>query len=83
MKQRPHILVCCPQAVASAWAKVVAGVSRGDFAPWGHQSAAAAWLADRAAGMLAMDMGTGKTFTALLALIKETLPLAFVDLTRG
>jgi len=83
MKQRPHVLVVCPQAVASAWAKVVAGVSRGDFAPWAHQSAAAAWLADRAAGMLAMDMGTGKTFTALLALLKEKLPLVFVDLSRG
>jgi SNF2 family DNA or RNA helicase len=83
LKQRPHILVVCPQAVASAWAKVVAGVARGEFAPWSHQSAAAAWLAARMAGLLAMDMGTGKTFTALLALLKENLPLVFVDLSRG
>lgn len=83
MRQRPHILVVCPQAVASAWAKVVAGVERGDFAPWAHQSAAAAWLAARMFGMLAMDMGTGKTFTALLALLRERLPLVFVDLSRG
>lgn len=83
MRQRPHVLVVCPQAVATAWAKVVAGVSRGDFAPWAHQSSAAAWLAERQAGMLAMDMGTGKTFTALLALAQGSLPLVFVDLTRG
>lgn len=83
MKQRPHILVVCPQAVASAWAKVVAGVSRGDYKPWAHQAAAAAWLAARMAGLLAMDMGTGKTLTALLALLGEPLPLAFVDLSRG
>ena len=83
MKQRPHILVVCPQAVATAWGKVVAGVERGDFAPWAHQSAAAAWLAARMFGMLAMDMGTGKTFTALLALLLERLPLVFVDLSRG
>lgn len=82
-KQHPHVLVVCPQAVASAWAKVVAGVSRGDFSPWAHQAAAAAWLAARMFGLLAMDMGTGKTFTALLALLNDTLPLVFVDLTRG
>ena len=83
LKQRPHILVVCPQAVASAWEKVVAGVARGDFAPWVHQTQAAAWLTDRLAGMLAMDMGTGKTFTALLALRKNGMPLAFADLCRG
>lgn len=83
LKRRPHILVVCPQAVATAWAKVVAGVARGDFAPWVHQTQAAAWLTDRVAGMLAMDMGTGKTFTALLALMQNGLPLAFVDLCRG
>lgn len=83
LKQRPHILVVCPQAVASAWGKVVAGVARGDFSPWSHQSAAAAWLESRHAGMLGMDMGTGKTFTALLALLKESLPLVFIDLSYG
>lgn len=83
MKQRPHILVCCPQAVAAAWGKVIAGTARGDFAPWAHQSAAAAWLTTREAGMLAMDMGTGKTFTALLALRASGLPLVHVDLSGG
>ena len=83
MRQRPHILVVCPQAVAPAWGKVVAGVARGDFSPWQHQTDAASWLADRHAGMLAMDMGTGKTFTALLALQASRLPLVHVDLSRG
>lgn len=83
MKQRPHILVCCPQAVAASWGKVIAGTDRGDFAPWAHQSNAAAWLTARADGMLAMDMGTGKTFTALLALRASGLPLVHVDLSSG
>lgn len=83
LKQRPHILVVCPQAVASAWAKVVAMAARGDLAPWAHQSAAAAWLAARLFGMLGMDMGTGKTFTALLALNAMRMPMAFVDLSNG
>ena len=83
MKQRPHVLVVAPQAVASAWGKVVAGFGRGDFAPWAHQSAAAAWLVARAAGLLAMDMGTGKTLTALLALLKGGATPVFVDLSRG
>lgn len=68
MKMRPHVLVVCPQAVAPAWAKVVAGAARGDFTPWRHQSEAAAWAAIRHASMLALDMGCGKTFCALLAL---------------
>lgn len=80
----PHILVCCPQAVASSWGKVVAGTARGDYAPWRHQTDAAAWLADRHAGMLAMDMGTGKTFTALLALLADrAASLVHVDLCSG
>jgi SNF2 family DNA or RNA helicase len=83
MKQRPHVLVVAPQAVASAWGKVVAGFARGDFAPWAHQSAAAAWLVARAAGLLAMDMGTGKTLTALLALLNGGTQPVFVDLSRG
>jgi SNF2 family DNA or RNA helicase len=68
MKQRPHVLVVCPQAVAPAWAKVLAGTARREYTPWRHQSEAAAWAAERHASMLALDMGTGKTFTALLAL---------------
>jgi SNF2 family DNA or RNA helicase len=78
-----HILVCCPQAVASAWGKVVAGTARGDYAPWAHQEEAAAWLADREAGMLAMDMGTGKTFTALLAIGLGGAEIVHLDLCSG
>jgi SNF2 family DNA or RNA helicase len=83
MKQRPHLLVVCPQAVAPAWGKVVAGVAAGAFSPWQHQTDAAAWLAARHAGMLAMDMGTGKTFTALLGVGAERNPIVHVDLSRG
>jgi SNF2 family DNA or RNA helicase len=78
MKQRPHVLVVCPQAVAPAWLKVLAGTARREYAPWRHQSEAAAWAAERHAAMLALDMGTGKTFTALLALgldQRETVPV--------
>ena len=63
-----HVLVVCPQAVAPAWEKVAAGATRGDFTPWRHQVEAAEWAASRKAAMLALDMGTGKTLTALLAL---------------
>lgn len=83
MKVRPHILVCCPQAVASSWEKVVNGASRGDFKPWDHQTAAAAWFALRHAGLIAADMGTGKTFMALLALAAMRMPLVFVNLCHG
>jgi SNF2 family DNA or RNA helicase len=83
MKQRPHILVVCPQAVAPAWGKVIAGADRGDFAAWAHQSSAASWYADRHAGLFAQDMGTGKTFSALLALNAMRNPLEFLDLSRG
>ena len=68
MKQRPHVLVVCPQAVAPAWIKVLAGTARREYAPWRHQSEAASWAAERHASMLALDMGTGKTLTALIAL---------------
>ena len=78
-----HTLVVCPQAVAPAWGKVVAGSTGGHYTPWRHQEDAAAWLAGREAGMLAMDMGTGKTFTALLALGLAGEAVLFVDLSRG
>jgi SNF2 family DNA or RNA helicase len=83
MKQRPHILVVAPQAVSPAWGRVVEGADRGDFAAWAHQSAVAAWYADRHAGMFSMDMGTGKTFAAILALNATKLPLVYVNLCRG
>jgi SNF2 family DNA or RNA helicase len=83
MKQRPHILVVCPQAVAPAWGRVVAGADAGTFEAWAHQQRAAAWFADRHAGLFAQDMGTGKTLSALLALNAMQHPLVFVDLSRG
>jgi SNF2 family DNA or RNA helicase len=83
MKVRPHILVCCPQAVASSWGRVVAGAARNDFAPWTHQTAAADWYASRHAGLIAADMGTGKTLMALLAMQATRREMQFVDLCRG
>ena len=83
MKQRPHILVCCPQAVSSAWGKVVAGVRDGLFTAWAHQIAFRDWFADRFGGLLAADMGTGKTFAALLALGATRQHLVHVDLCSG
>jgi len=78
MKVRPHVLVVCPQAVAPAWLKVLVGTARREYTPWRHQTESAAWAAERHASMLALDMGTGKTFTALLALGlngKDTTPV--------
>jgi SNF2 family DNA or RNA helicase len=83
LKQRPHILVCCPQAVSPAWGKVVAGVRDGLFTAWAHQMQFVEWFRDRFAGLLAADMGTGKTFAALLALDAARHPLVHVDLSRG
>lgn len=83
MKQRPHILVCCPQAVAPAWGKVISGVRDGLFTAWAHQERFRDWFRERFAGLLAADMGTGKTFAALLALEAAKHPLMHVDLSRG
>ena len=68
MKMRPHILVVCPQAVAPAWEKVVDGASLGAFEAWKHQAEAAEWARERHASLFGLDMGTGKTFTAILTL---------------
>lgn len=68
MKMRPHILVVCPQAVAPAWQKVVDGASLGLFEAWKHQAEAAEWARQRHASLFGLDMGTGKTFTAILTL---------------
>lgn len=83
MRQRPHILVVCPQAVAPAWGRVIAMMTSGAWTPWQHQNDFAAWYADRAAGLLAADMGTGKTLAALLALKANRLPMTHVDLSSG
>lgn len=83
MRQRPHILVVCPQAVAPAWGRVIAGAARGDFSPWDHQTRFADWYTNRTAALLAADMGTGKTLAALLGLKATRLPLLHVDLSGG
>jgi len=86
MKQRPHILVCCPQAVGSAWGRVLAGIVSGRFTAWQHQLDFASWFAGRSYGLLAADMGTGKTFAALMGLLDLAArgsTLVHVDLCRG
>lgn len=62
------ILVVCPLAVGAAWEKQVGLWQQPDVKPWPHQEAAVEWARSRRASMLAMDMGTGKTLTALLTL---------------
>jgi SNF2 family DNA or RNA helicase len=83
MKQRPHILVVCPQAVAPAWGRVVRAAANGEFKPWRHQLDAAEWAGKRHASMLALDMGTGKTYTALLTLKTLDRPVRVVDVSVG
>lgn len=58
------ILIVCPQAVVPAWGLQIEGCR--DKAPWGHQHKAAEWAKPRRAAMLALDMGTGKSLTALM-----------------
>jgi SNF2 family DNA or RNA helicase len=58
------ILVVCPQAVVPAWGDQVASWS--SKTPWKHQADARDWAKSRRSSMLALDMGTGKTLTALM-----------------
>lgn len=78
------VLIVCPQAVGAAWAKQIALWQQGGFKPWDHQVKAALWASVRRASMMAMDMGTGKTLTALLALdyafgLERLMPLVLVE----
>lgn len=59
------ILVVCPQAVIPAWGLQVDTFK--DKKPWKHQRDACDWVLSRRASMLALDMGTGKTLTAIMA----------------
>lgn len=68
MKTKQHILVVVPQAVGQAWVKSIGIMADGGFSPWVHQRNAADWASQRHASLLGMDMGTGKTLTALLSL---------------
>jgi SNF2 family DNA or RNA helicase len=63
------ILVVCPQAVAPAWGLQVETCGNKD--PWKHQLDACEWVRGRRASMLALDMGTGKTLTAIMATCKR------------
>ena len=82
MKQRPHLLVVMPSAVASSWEKWC-GMAYG-VQPYEHQRQITEWLEGRGGrGLVTADMGTGKTLIGLMASGswgKEFLPL---DLTRG
>lgn len=66
MRQRPHVLVVCPQAVGSAWGRVIASMP--SLTAWQHQQEFARWFSSRKAGLLAAEMGTGKTLSAIMAL---------------
>lgn len=80
MKRR--VLIICPQAVGPAWVRQLVLHNSGAISPWEHQTRAAAWFDSRIYGMLAMDMGTGKSLTActIVAGGEQLLP---VPLTTG
>jgi SNF2 family DNA or RNA helicase len=61
-----RILIICPQAVGPAWLRQFVLHNSGQVTPWRHQLDAAAWFADRQYGLLAGDMGTGKSLTACM-----------------
>lgn len=63
-----NVLIVCPIAVGPAWIKQIGLHETGSVTPWQSQVDAAQWAAERPAAMLAKDMGTGKSITALLAL---------------
>lgn len=76
-----HLLIVCPQAVGPAWIKTLDQWVCGSVRLWSHQHAAGVWAAERHASMLAMDMGTGKSLTALFAAgaAEQMTPLLLVD----
>ena len=82
MKQRPFILIVCPQAVQSSWEKVVD--TMGLLPPWEHQYDAAEFGKERSATMFAMDMGTGKSLTAMMATgFNKKKGVRFIPLCTG
>ncbi len=76
-----NVLICCPIAVGPAWVKQIGLLETGSVTPWQSQLEAARWAARLPAAMLAKDMGTGKSITALLAL--NAGPLHPVLLVEG
>ena len=67
MKQRPHVLVVTPQAVGQTWIDAIEAAAAGRTQLWPWQAAGARYAAERPYAMLAMEMRTGKTLTALHA----------------
>jgi hypothetical protein len=63
-----NVLIVCPIAVGPAWIKQLGFFEAGSVTPWKSQIDAARWAAAKEAAMLAKDMGTGKSITALLAI---------------
>ena len=79
-ERKMNILIVCPIAVGPAWVKQIGLLETGSVTPWQHQTAAARWASEMDAAMLAMDMGTGKSITSLLALGCGPLhPVLLVD----
>jgi SNF2 family DNA or RNA helicase len=76
-----NVLIVCPIAVGPAWVKQIGLLETGSVTPWQSQLDAARWAAEKDAAMLAKDMGTGKSITALLAL--DAGPLHPVLLVTG
>lgn len=83
MKQKQHILLCCPQAVGEQWSRVVEQAARGGFEPWEHQKAAARWSRERHFWLFAASMGCGKSLMALLSLDLLGANMMPVLLTEG
>lgn len=83
MRQKQHVLLCCPQAVGEQWGRVVDRARAGDFKPWGHQEAAATWSRERMHWLFAASMGTGKSLMALLSLGLLGADIHPVILTAG
>lgn len=73
MSQTPtgDVLVICPQAVVPAWGQQISSCQSKN--PWRHQQDAANWALSRRSAMLALDMGTGKTLTALMVVGRDRL----------
>lgn len=75
------VLVVVPQAVGPAWVKVALGAA--SMKPWSQQRDGGAFARDRDATLLSMDMGTGKTLTALIALGLNEAEPRVVELWKG
>lgn len=81
MSMSEDILVVCPQAVIPAWGLQVETFK--DKSPWKHQRDACEWVRGRRSSMLALDMGTGKTLTAIMATCDAGSCVETILLPRG